>query len=443
MKHHSALFKFLSLSCVFALLLSLAACGAAPAESDSAAAPNATPAAGLPLPEGGKVQAADLLENFTPQPVAVKDADEVFSGALLRLGSLLLQKMREEKPGENLLISPLSVLTALTMTANGAAGETLTQMEQVLGGGLKREDLNAYLAGWYQKLAASEDLTLSFANAIWFKDDPELVVKDSFLQTNVDHFTAAIRRAPFNQETLRDINQWTDANTHHMIPKVLETLSPDDVMVLLNALALEAKWVKPYEENEINPKAPFTAENGTLREVARMQQVLSHYLSDESCRGFRKEYKGGYSFVALLPDEGILLKDFIASLSAEKLSRLLATQESTAVYAGLPKFSYDFGTDLADALMALGMPLPFTAADFSGISESVPLSIGKVIHKTHIDVDSEGTRAAAVTAVTIRKNGMPFVPNQKEVVLDRPFVYLILDQNDIPLFMGAVSDIAP
>ena len=443
MKHHSALCKFLSLSCVFALLLSLAACGAAPAESDSAAAPNATPAAGLPLPEGGKVQAADLLENFTPQPVAVKDADEVFSGALLRLGSLLLQKMREEKPGENLLISPLSVLTALTMTANGAAGETLTQMEQVLGGGLKREDLNAYLAGWYQKLAASEDLTLSFANAIWFKDDPELVVKDSFLQTNVDHFTAAIRRAPFNQETLRDINQWTDANTHHMIPKVLETLSPDDVMVLLNALALEAKWVKPYEENEINPKAPFTAENGTLREVARMQQVLSHYLSDESCRGFRKEYVGGYSFVALLPDEGILLKDFIASLSAEKLSRLLATQESTAVYAGLPKFSYDFGTDLADALMALGMPLPFTAADFSGISESVPLSIGKVIHKTHIDVDSEGTRAAAVTAVTIRKNGMPFVPNQKEVVLDRPFVYLILDQNDIPLFMGAVSDIAP
>ena len=443
MKHHSALCKFLSLSCVFALLLSLAACGAAPAESDSAAAPNATPAAGLPLPEGGKVQAADLLENFTPQPVAVKDADEVFSGALLRLGSLLLQKMREEKPGENLLISPLSVLTALTMTANGAAGETLTQMEQVLGGGLKREDFNAYLAGWYQKLAASEDLTLSFANAIWFKDDPELVVKDSFLQTNVDHFTAAIRRAPFNQETLRDINQWTDANTHHMIPKVLETLSPDDVMVLLNALALEAKWVKPYEENEINPKAPFTAENGTLREVARMQQVLSHYLSDESCRGFRKEYVGGYSFVALLPDEGILLKDFIASLSAEKLSRLLATQESTAVYAGLPKFSYDFGADLADALMALGMPLPFTAADFSGISESVPLSIGKVIHKTHIDVDSEGTRAAAVTAVTIRKNGMPFVPNQKEVVLDRPFIYLILDQNDIPLFMGAVSDIAP
>ena len=443
MKHHSVLFKCLSLSCIFTLLLCLAACGAAPAETNSPAAPDTSPAAGLPLPEGGKVQAADLLENFTPQPVETREADEAFSGALLRLGSLLLQKMREEKPGENLLISPLSVLTALTMTANGAAGETLTQMEQVLGGGLKREDLNAYLAGWYQKLAASEDLTLSFANAIWFKDDPELVVKDSFLQTNVDHFTAAIRRAPFNQETLRDINQWTDANTHHMIPKVLETLSPDDVMVLLNALALEAKWVKPYEENEINPKAPFTAENGTLREVARMQQVLSHYLSDESCRGFRKEYVGGYSFVALLPDEGILLKDFIASLNAEKLSRLLATQESTAVYAGLPKFSYDFGTDLADALMALGMPLPFTAADFSGISESVPLSIGKVIHKTHIDVDSEGTRAAAVTAVTIRKNGMPFVPNQKEVVLDRPFVYLILDQNDIPLFMGAVSDITP
>ena len=445
MKQHPIFIKALSLICVFALLLSLAACGAeeAGAESGNGSAPAGTAEAGLPIPPGGKVQAADLLENFTAQPVETKEADEAFSAALLRLGSLLLQKAREEKPGENLLLSPLSVLTALTMTANGATGQTLAEMEQVLGGDLKLADLNAYQAAWYQNLAASDDLTLRFANAIWFKEDPELIVKDSFLQTNVDHFSAAIRKAPFNQETLRDINQWADLNTNHMIPEILEKLSPDDVMVLLNALCLEAKWATPFDENGINHAGSFTAENGTVRTLDQMRGSVQQYLSDKTCTGFRKDYTGGYSFVALLPNEDVSLPDFIASLSAEKLSGLFKGQENTSVSIGLPKFSYDYKTDLAEALIALGMPTAFAGADFSGISESVPLSIGKVIHKTHIDVDSEGTRAAAVTAVTIRKNAAPINPDQKEVVLDRPFVYLILDQNNIPLFIGAVTDIAP
>lgn len=443
MKHATLFKKALSLLCAFALLFSLAACGEAPGGDVPASVPESTAEAGLPIAPGGKVQAADLLEDFTPQPVETKQADEAFAGALYRLGSLLLQKVREEKPGENLLVSPLSVLTALTMTANGAAGTTLEEMEKVLGGSLKLADLNAYQAGWYQSLAASEDLTLCFANAIWFKEEQDLIIKDSFLQKNVDHFTAAIRKAPFNEDTLREINQWTDTNTHHMIPKVLEELDPADVMVLLNALCFEAKWAEPFDENAIDKAAPFTAEGGTVRTVSQMRGTVRQYLADESCTGFCKDYKGGYSYVALLPAEGVSLEDFIASLSAEKLSKLLAGQENTAVSVGLPKYSYDFGIDLAQALMDLGMPTAFVGADFSGITDSCPLSIGRVIHKTHIDVDSEGTKAAAVTAVTMRKNAAPFYPDQKEVVLDRPFVYLILDQNGIPLFMGAVSDIAP
>lgn len=438
MKTRSFFQRSASLLLLIVMLLTLCACGAAPAESASASLPE-----GLLLPEGGKVQAADLLESFTPQSVETKPADEAFAGALLRLGCLLLQKTREQKPGENLLVSPLSVLTALTMTANGAAGKTLTEMEKLLGGSLKLADLNAYQAGWYQALAASKDQTLCFANAIWFKDEPELLIKDSFLQTNVDHFTAAIRKAPFDEATLRDINQWTDANTHHMIPKILEQLDPGGVMVLLNALCLEAKWAVPFKENSIVPDAVFTAEDNTLRKVSLMKASENSYLEDDLCTGFRKEYAGGYSFIALLPRQADSLQDFLAALSAERLLRLLGSEQDVSVSVGLPKFSYDFGIDLAQALIGLGMPSAFADADFSGITDSCPLAISRVIHKTHIDVDSDGTKAAAATAVEIRKYALPFHPNQKEVVLDSPFVFLILDQNNIPLFMGAVSDIAP
>ena len=431
MKHPSLSAKITATLFLLALLLSLSACGEAPAEES-------TGGSVLPLPVAGQVQAADLLEAFTPQPVTVLESDERFALALLRLGSLLLKKTGEEKPNANLLVSPLSVMTALTMTANGAAGQTLSEMESVLGGDIRLDELNAYLAGWYQALSASEGLQLSFADAIWFKDEPGFVVKDSFLQTNADHFLAAIRKAPFDENTLRDINQWTDANTHHMIPSVLD---PDDVMVLLNALSFEAKWADPFDENNIYRDAPFMAEDNSLRKADRMQATVRGYLEDDLCTGFRKDYEGGWSFIALKPRQWGSLKDFLECLNPERLQKLLSARQDVSVFIGLPKFSYDFGTDLAGALSQLGMPSAFSAADFSGITDSFPLAIGKVIHKTHIDLDSEGTKAAAVTAVTMRKNAVSVDPERKEVILDGPFVYLIVDPNNVPIFMGAVRDI--
>ncbi|MBO4872127.1 MAG: serpin family protein [Lachnospiraceae bacterium] len=443
MKYSSPLKKITSLLCVFALLLSLMACGAESAGTENGSAEAGASQSGLPIAPG-KVQAADLLENFTAQPVEEKETDEAFAGALLRLGTLLLQKLGEEQSGSNLLVSPLSVMTALTMTANGAAGETLAEMERVLGGSLKLADLNAYQAAWYRNLAkASDSVTLRFANAIWFKDEPGFIVKDSFLQTNVDHFSAAIRKAPFDDATLRDINQWADLNTDHMIPEILDFLSPNDVMVLLNALCLEAKWSVPFDENEVRKEALFVTEDHTLRKVSLMQASENAYLEDDLCTGFRKDYAGGYSFVALLPRQTDSLGDFVRALNEKRLLNLLGSQQDVPVFIGLPKFSYDFKADLADSLAALGMPGAFALADFSGITDSYLLSIDRVIHKTHIDVDSEGTRAAAVTAVTMRKNAAPVYPDQKEVVLDRPFVYLILDQDNVPIFMGTVLDIAP
>lgn len=426
---------------IFILMFFLAACGRAPGESAPASKPGETAGSSEPAFSGARVQAADLLESFSPQPVELKEPDEAFAENLLRLGSLLLQKAQEEKAGENLLISPLSLLTALSMTANGAGGQTLKEMEQLLGGDLSLEELNAYQGAWYQQLAGREDMILHFANAIWYKEEEGLIIKDSFLQSNVNYYDAAIRKGPFNQETLQEINQWADLHTNHMIPEILDNLTPLDVMVLLNALCLEAKWLSPFEETSVNPAGQFAAADGKIRQVSMMGSLEPYYLADADTRGFSKEYEGGYSFVALLPEEGISIRDYIASLSGGKLMQLLSHKENTEVRIGLPKFSYDFNEDFSAALIELGMPSAFYNADFSGMTDSYPLVIDKVIHKTHIDVDSAGTRAAAVTAVVMRKNAVATISGQKEVILDRPFVYLILDQNQIPLFMGAVLDI--
>ena len=390
-----------------------------------------------------RAQAADLLENITPAENAeTLETDERFAAAVQRLGVLLLQKEQENGSGKNLLISPLSVMTALTMTMNGAKGTTLSQMEQVVGGGLSRRELNAYLTGWYRSLDENPSVTLRFANAIWFLDAPDFLVKDSFLQTNADHFNAAIRKTPvFDSAALQEINQWADQHTDHMIPKLLEELDPYTEMVLLNALVFDAGWDDPYNPKTNVRPGIFTLENGEKRDVSMMYSEEALYLEDENCRGIIKYYAGrNYRFAALLPEEGMSMSEFIRSLTAEKLSKLLAGASQTSVVTGLPSFSYDFDTDLRNAFIGLGMTDAFGRADFTDISEGGGISISQIIHRTHIDVDTDGTKAAAVTAVIMTRAMAPPSGGKKEVVFDRPFVYLILDQNNVPVFIGAVTD---
>ena len=178
-------------------------------------------------------QAADLMEGITPNEITATGDISQGNAAVADFAVRLLRA--SNKTGENTLISPLSVLCALAMTANGAKGETLEQMEKVLG--MTTEELNLYLYSYMNSLPQGERYKLSLANSIWFTDHERFEVNQDFLQTNADYYGADIYKALFNNSTLKDINDWVKERTDDMIPNILDEIPDEAVMYLVNALA--------------------------------------------------------------------------------------------------------------------------------------------------------------------------------------------------------------
>ena len=358
------------------------------------------------------------------------------------LTAFSLDLLRENWTGENLLLSPLSVLSALGMAANGAGGRTLTQMEAVLG--LPVGELNGALAAWRAGLPAGKDCRVDLASSLWLRDDGKFEAGRDFLQAAADWYGAEVFPAAFDGGTLRDINGWVEEHTHGMIPEIIQEIPDEAVLYLINALALEAEWETVYREDQVRDGRVFTTEDGREQAAAMMYSSEGHYLKDERAQGFLKYYEGGrWAFAALLPDEGVRLEELIASLTGERLRAILGGAEETLVYAAIPKFRCAYSAELSGSLEAMGMTDAFDMgkADFSGMGRSPtgPLFISKVLHKTYLSVDEEGTRAGAATAVEMASGGtMPgTVP---EVYLDRPFLYMLVDtETCLPAFIGAVT----
>lgn len=364
--------------------------------------------------------------------------------ALNGFGAKLLQKAGEERPGENILLSPLSAAYALGMTANGAKGRTLEQMEEVLG--LPSYRLNQAF-GAYLQIAASKDDPLRLANSIWVNERESFHPNQDFLEQSAGQYQAQVYRGPFDEKTLKQINAWVSARTEGRIPRMLEEFQDDDVMILLNALCFEAKWMEPYEKRQVR-EGEFITEAGETRQAQMMYSKEFDYISMENAQGFCKPYQGGrYAFAALLPDEGIAMGDFLAGLDGQSLFRALNGARNASVLTAIPQFSDRGDYQLQGMLQSMGMTDAFDGqtADFSGmgVSENGPLYIGQVRQKTFIEVDDQGTKAAASTLVDM-KDGAAQGPIQEpyQVYLDRPFVYLLVDrQTNTPLMMGVMYDV--
>jgi len=292
-------------------------------------------------------------------------------------------------------------------------------------------------------LPTDDKYKLGIANSIWIKDDGSLEVNPDFLQVNADYYDAAAYKAPFDDQTLADINDWVKNNTDGMIDKILEQIDPDMVMYLINAVLFDAEWQTPYEDGDVND-GTFNAYDGSAQNVKMMGSDEYLYLDDGMATGFVKNYAGGkYSFAALLPNEGVSIDEYVASLTGEGLIATLANVEQSSVRAQLPKFSYEYKIKMNDALAALGMPTAFTGgADFSkmGTSPVGNLFIGEVVHKTYIEVTELGTRAGAVTEVGMKLTSIPMYDHT--ITLDRPFVYVIVDNaTNLPIFIGTLLSV--
>ena len=389
------------------------------------------------------LQATNLMANITSNRVNILGNLSSQNAAVTDFALRLFRA--SEKSGENTLISPLSVLCALSMTANGAEEETLREMEAVLG--MTKEELNLYLYSYVKSLPQDEKYKLSLANSIWFTEDESFSVNRDFLQTVADYYGADIYKAPFNNQTLRDINNWVKQKTDGMIPKVLDEISPETVMCLINALAFDAEWSDMYCELQVQD-GKFTREDGVKQDAEFMYSSESTYLEDDNATGFIKYYKRGkYAFVALLPKENVSVSEYIATLDGESLHKLLSNPQRAEVNAAIPKFESEYDVEMSNILKSMGMTAAFDEnnADFGRLGSSTAgnIYISRVLHKTYISVAEQGTKAGAATVVEMNDGGAPGEPEvPKQVYLDRPFVYMLIDcENNIPFFIGTMTDI--
>ena len=402
----------------------------------------------------------DLMEGITASDPEQKELDDAFLLNQFDLTARLLKEIfKDSEPDENILISPLSLSLALGMTANGAKEETLAEMQQVLGGDLDIEALNAYYRTYLSCLPSTKREKLNIANSLWIKDDEsKIIVPQTFLQTTKDYYDAGVFRAPFDEGTVKDLNQWVSDHTDGLIPEMISELDSREVMVLVNALYFDARWADVYTSDEVSTFDFFLNEDldfdddaiydrNVLREdkieVRYMSNKEDYYVQDETAVGFVKPYSGDdYSFVGLLPNNGVKVRDYIEQMTGESLKKLMdsKTKKMQRVFTCLPKFRCKYEINLCDTLKALGMKKAFSrdTADFTGLNEFGETWISKVLHKTAIDVNELGTQAAAVTSVHAM-DGAGVPEDRVEVYLQRPFIYMIVDnQTNLPLFIGTM-----
>ena len=385
----------------------------------------------------------NLTAKYTPVPTpAEPTSTDAFKITQIRFAFDMLKGGVQSDKNENVLISPLSIKLAIAMLYNGADGKTKEQMQSVIE--LTPEILNKELSYYYKNLPICENAKLHIANSLWVKDDPLLMVQDSFLQTNVNYYNAEVYKAPFDASAKKQINNWVSKNTDNMIKKIVDEINPNTVMFLINALCFDAQWQKIYDKDSISKKT-FYAIDSTKQNVDFMYSQEYEYICDKDATGFIKEYNGGkYAFGAILPNKNVDIYDYINKVDPYSFLHMLKNPSNETVNTYMPKFEFDYSIELNNILKNLGMVNAFDeSADFSkiGTCGGNNLFVSRILHKTHITVDEKGTKAGAVTSIAMDGNAMiPVKP--KEVILDRPFLFTIFDTTTcLPIFIGVVTNI--
>lgn len=360
---------------------------------------------------------------------------------------LLNQTIKDADGEGNVMVSPASVMMALDMVAAGAKGDTLKQLTDVFAKGQGALDQQAYAAALMDKINGSKDVEFTCANAVW---NNEKLLGDGINTRYVDYiketFLAEYKAEAFGNGTADEINKWADEHTKHMISEIVKDIDPYTAMILVNAICFDGKWETEYEDYQVNT-GKFTKADGSTQDVMFLSDETRDYFETDKATGFMKAYKGGeYAFLAILPKDGSIsanafAKDFTAE-DYEKFIKSVTTQYD--VLSKMPEFKSDFELTMNDTLKTLGAGDVFdeNKADLSGIAgEPGDLFVSKVIHKTHIEVDRTGTKAAAVTEVSVEvASAEP--PEFKTVNCDRPFVYAIVDVKTMtPIFIGTVNEV--
>jgi serine protease inhibitor len=358
-----------------------------------------------------------------------------------RFGFELFNQLQLKDRGKNVFYSPLSVAFALSMAYNGAAGETKEAMRRTL----KIEDvsldqLNEQSATLIDLLSGSDSkVELAVANSLWARRGVEY--KDDFLERNRQFFGAEVASLDFGAPgALSAINNWVSRNTKSKIPTIIKRINPDDVMFLINAVYFKGEWEYKFNK-ELTKDEPFYPLSGPQKEVPMMSQSGHYeYYQGDKFQALRLFYADKVASLDLfLPDKDSSIDDLLKRLSPEQCERWTRSFRQASGNIKIPRFKMDYESSLNDPLKAMGMGVAFVRgkADFSGMRDQKDLYITDVKHKAFVEVNEEGTEAAAAASV-----GGPLRALQRfTFIADHPFLMMIRDQRTTALlFMGVVVD---
>ena len=400
----------------------------------------------LTLPAVGCDSQGTDARSSDPVPIELSPVGEALVQNSNAFGVGLFARTVAEDDG-NLMLSPLSASVALTMLLNGTDGDTYTQIRDMLGYA-EIQDLDAINAAYQslrtQLLAADPEVQFTLANAVFYDSvyNSGAPFKAPFLTALQTSFDATSEGLPFGDPAALDvINGWASENTNGRVPRVLDEISQDLVLILMNALYFKGSWTTEFEASDTQDADFRRADGSTVRVPTMTGKIPSRLAHGDGYTAIEMPYgRQNFSFVALLPDEGSL-SDFAARLDAglwtDAVTRLGALPDGSGVTVRLPRFSFSTDQMLNKQLQALGMTDAFSrAADLSRMSDDPRLQVSFVKQNTFVDVNEEGTEAAAVTTV-----GVEATSAGPAFVADRPFVFAIRERTSgTLLFIGQVAD---
>ncbi len=378
-----------------------------------------------------------------PVPIKISEKAQEILNASNQFGFDMLKKTFEENGNDNLMISSLSISQALSMTYNGANGDTKTAFENVLhfSGQSSNEVNQAALELTSALLKVDSKVDISIANSIWYRQD--FTVEQDFISANQTYYNAEVKALDFTNPNSKDIiNNWVDEKTKHKIERIVDGINPEDRMFLINAIYFKGDWKAEFDKNDTETK-PFYLANGTTKNVATMQiENDFSVFYEQNFSAIELPYgQGNYSMVILLPNDDYSLTELLGQLNEQNWNDLIQNMGAPmSKNLLLPKFKFEYENELKNELTDLGLGIAFSDfADFTGINKDGGLTISRVMHKTFIEVNEEGTEAAAVTSVTVGVTSVG--PDTNIFAIDHPFLFAIKEKyTNAILFMGTVSD---
>lgn len=378
----------------------------------------------------------DPVFEYNKKTAEVIDTNNDFGLELFRI-------INSHEESANLMMSPTSVSLALGMAYNGADGATKEAFDEVLNyEGLTRDEVNEITRDLINTLVTnSQGNLLDIANSIWYRTG--FPVYDAFIGLNRTYFSAEVEELDFSSpKAVERINKWVADKTHDKIDKVINELSPESMMVLINALYFNCLWETEFDPDETATEMFYNEDQSPYGEVEMMKtEATFNYAATDEFTAVELPYKNGkFSMRLFLPAYGSTVNDLIDQLDADTWNKWMeAFEEHEDVQVIMPKFKFEYERSIGNDLTDMGLGIAFTGeADFSGISD-IDLLISEVIHKTYIDVNEEGTEAAAVTAIVFETTSIG--PSGLVVIrLDRPFLFTITENSSKAiLFAGKLG----